>query len=385
MQKQPLGQRFNDWLSEPSGQQFVAGKWRFWLIAVISLSILNAVLTGLIFKDDTQESYISPIMLSVGALVAWLCIGALHYSDSTDRRLARGVAGLDSVTLLFCVCHFAGLMWAYGHLQTIRSAERKYEAASAIYNAEAKKVSQDGVEIAKAAATIATEQTKRAKIENDTAYQQRKAAEAGTGIPVPHRQSGSAPGAPALTTSQVELERPVKPDETSAHFLGEWDWLIRVFNFGELMLAAVTLVFIRNQSAKTNAPTTTNVQDTDEFPDELDAENRASAKRENFTKKKETERGMPLYNPEGLKRLREALKDISFRLAGFSFKAQVRGDAVWIYLVRANRGTQETAASAKSKLSILNDAMTMDRNKFRERLERFLQENGFEIIETARR
>jgi hypothetical protein len=31
---------------------------------------------------------------------AWLGIGALHYSDSHDRQLARGVSALDSVTLI---------------------------------------------------------------------------------------------------------------------------------------------------------------------------------------------------------------------------------------------------------------------------------------------
>jgi len=63
----------------------------------------------------------------------------------------------------------------------------------------------------------------------------------------------------------------------------------------------------------------------------------------------------------------------------YSFKSAVRGDAVWIYLVKANAGTQETVSSAKAKLSILNDAMRMPREEFRERLERFLRENGFEI------
>jgi hypothetical protein len=120
----------------------------------------------------------------------------------------------------------------------------------------------------------------------------------------------------------------------------------------------------------------------EEFPEELNVENRLPARRENFTKKKETERGMPLSNPEGLKKLREALKDISFRLAGFSFKAQVRGDAVWIYMVMANQGTQETIASAKAKLSILDDAVRLSREVFRERLEKFLEENGFEIRAT---
>jgi hypothetical protein len=85
------------------------------------------------------------------------------------------------------------------------------------------------------------------------------------------------------------------------------------------------------------------------------------------------------FNPEGLKRLRETLKDISFGLPGISFKADVKADAVWIRAMRANQGTQETTHSAKAKIDILNDAMSMPREAFRERLEWFLAQNGFEI------
>jgi hypothetical protein len=85
------------------------------------------------------------------------------------------------------------------------------------------------------------------------------------------------------------------------------------------------------------------------------------------------------YDSEGLKRLREALKDISFRLPGYCFKVDVRGDAVWVRMLRANNSTQETVASAKAKLDILDDAVRMERSTFQERIERFLRENNFEI------
>jgi hypothetical protein len=48
-------------------------------------------------------------------------------------------------------------------------------------------------------------------------------------------------------------------------------------------------------------------------------------------------------------------------------------------MMRANNSTQETVASAKATLEILHDAMAMERNAFRERLERFLIQNGFEL------
>jgi len=85
------------------------------------------------------------------------------------------------------------------------------------------------------------------------------------------------------------------------------------------------------------------------------------------------------FNPEGLKRLRETLRDISFRLAGVSFKADVKADAVWVRAMRANAGKQETIASAKAKLDILRDALRMERDAYRERVERFLRRNGFEL------
>ena len=52
---------------------------------------------------------------------------------------------------------------------------------------------------------------------------------------------------------------------------------------------------------------------------------------------------------------------------------------MWVRMVAANNSTQETIHSVKAKLEILNDAMTMPREAFRERLEKFLRENGFEI------
>jgi hypothetical protein len=42
-------------------------------------------------------------------------------------------------------------------------------------------------------------------------------------------------------------------------------------------------------------------------------------------------------------------------------------------------GTQQTTYSAKAKLSILDDAVVMPRDAFRERLERFLLQNGFTL------
>lgn len=373
-----FGARVNAWLQEATGEIFYHGKWRFWFIAVVVLSVLNSILTAVIFgTGDNAQEFMGAIILAVGGLIAWLAVGCLHYSDSPDRRLARGVAALDSLTLLFVAVHFAFLAWTLGHLITLQNAEKKYEAAAARYNAEDREVSGDNVKIAASAERIAQETTKTARLENDSIYQQRRAAEAGAPLPRRRRAPAAAVG-PALATSQIELERPVKPEESSAAFLTKWDAWIRAANLAELLLAIATLIFIRNQTAKTNSPRV--IYDTaEEFPRELDAQATAPRKRENFTKKKDTAKTHASFNSEGLRRLREALRDISFRLHKFSFKVDIRGDAVWIRMVYARQGTQETAHSVRAKLSILDDAVVMPQEQFRERLERFLKSNGFEI------
>ena len=47
--------------------------------------------------------------------------------------------------------------------------------------------------------------------------------------------------------------------------------------------------------------------------------------------------------------------------------------------MRSVSGTQQTEATAKAKLEILDDALTMQRDAYRDRLERFLRQNGFTI------
>ncbi len=329
-----FGRRINAWLAEPKGEQFVG----------------------------------------VGALLAWLGVGALHYSDSTDTHLSRGVAVLDSVTLLFVVAHFSFLMWVYGHLSTLKNAEADYKVAIATYNAEARAVQSGNEKIADALAKVAAEESKRARIENDTVYQARKAAQAGARVQT--GRAGSLAG--NISTSPVELAKPPDPPkDSSADYLTRWDSTIRLANFGELALAIFTLIFIRVRSSLTNSPG--EAYHEEEFPDEIETEDRLPIKRGKFTQKKETAKKHASFDSEGLRRIREALRDISFRLPGLSFKSYVRGDAVWILMVRANQGTQETVSSAKAKLSILDDAMRMERTAFRERLENFLRENDFEL------
>lgn len=371
--KQPFGRRINAWLAEPKGEIFRDGKWRFWFPTLLGLTALNAVMTAMIFGQDGAQKYIGSIVVLASAVLCWLALGLLHYSDSEDRTLAVGVAILDSMTLLFVAAHFSFLLYCQGHLWTLRAAEEKYRLDLATYNAQWKPVTESNERITAAAERIAAIEKETERIRNDTAYWSRrnKVKPSGSGLKV------------ELSTSKVEVPLPPPaPTEASAQFLSDWDSWIRLAGFGELGLSIVTLIFVRTRTATRNRITSP----VEEFPDEIDIEERSRPKHprlenrsQKIAQKKETAKDHGPFNSEGLRRLRAALKDISFRLHRLSFKANVRGDAVWILMVKANRGTQETISSAKAKLAILNDAISMSREVFRVRLEKFLRENEFEI------
>jgi hypothetical protein len=335
------------------------------------------------------------IVLAVGALLGWLAVAFLHYSDSQDRQLARGVSALDSLTLVCVLAHFTFLLWTFGHLKTLQSAEREYKQQAEKYNERGEKISADNAKIAASAERIATETTKAERLRNDSIYQARKAAEAGARIPG-SRTAPVAAVAPALTTAQIELEKPPKPAEASAAFLTRWDFWIRATNLAELLLAAATLIYIRNRSAATNTPTSAPV--TSPVYSGVTARTPAVAAllRQRQTQThvsfpapvSSTQRQTPTqthvsstFNREGLRLLRESLKDISFGLRGISFKADVKPaeGCVWIRAMQAVSGTQQTLYSTRATLEILDDAMTMQRDAYRERLERFLRQNGFQI------
>src|SRR5262245_16199944 len=363
--KRTFGRRINAWLAEPKGEIFRDGKWRFWFPTLIGLTALNAIMTAVIFGQDGAQKYIGSIVVLAGAVLCWLALGLLHYSDSSDRLLAIGVAALDSISLLFVAAHFSFLLWCQGHLWTLRTAEEKIRQDLAAYNAQVAPISADNARITAAAERIAEIEKQTERLRNDTAYWSRRngVKQAPSGLKV------------ELSTTKVEIPPPPKaPEESSAAFLAGWDAWIRFTGFGELALSIVTLIFVRNRTAARNR-----IGVMEEFPDSLEVENRLPVRREKFSPKKDSAKTHESSTFEGLKRLREALKDISFRLHKRSFKAYVKDDAVWIRLMKARFGTQETVASAKAKLDILVDAIRMPREAFRERLEKFLRENGFEI------
>lgn len=82
---------------------------------------------------------------------------------------------------------------------------------------------------------------------------------------------------------------------------------------------------------------------------------------------------------EGLKAVRKALREIAAGRRGVHFHTDPKSSCVWIRAMKSENGRQWTIASVKVSLDILDDAMRMPREAFRERLEKFLKENGFEI------
>jgi hypothetical protein len=381
MQRRSFGRRVNQWLAEPKGQTFRDGKWRFWYPTLLSLTALNAFLTAVIFGNDAQK-YIGPVVLLAGAVLCWLALGLLHYSDSEDRALAIGVAMLDSLSLLFVAAHFSFLVWVYGHAGFLRAAESKYQRDLAEYNAQWKPVAESNDRIAQTAERIAEIEKQTERLRNDTAYWSRKngVKQAQSGIKV------------ELSTTKVEIPPPPKaPADSSVEYLARWDAYVRLAGFGELGLSIITLIFVRTRTAARNRiMSSETIEDDGDFPEEIDIEKRSPSKHERLEnapaksqRKKKLERINDSFDSgqyaAGAQALRDALKDISFRLKGYSFKVTIKPDCVWIMMVESNQGTQQTVSSARCDLAILQDAQTMPRDKFRAKLERTLKRGGFEI------
>lgn len=400
-QKRSFGRRVNAWLDEAHGETFRDGKWRFWFPALIGFSILNAALTAVVFgTGGNLEQFMFAILLGVGGLLAWLGVGALHYSDSQDAQLARGVSALDSVTLIFVIAHFCFLLWIYNHASTLKAAEAEYKSGATVYNDKAEKAIAANVEIAKSAERIAVETAKAEKLRNDTAYQTRKAAERGARVP----GGGVAPTAaaglsPSLATAPIELEKPTKPAKSSTEFLTTWDFWVRLANFGEIALAAITLIFIRNRSAKTNTirsgapgsntrPPDPDAKQTEDFPSEIDAnavKDDRTGRRLDRTRKSDSGRLSPISGDlatrkEALKKLREHLKAIAFYYPGLWFKADLIRGGVTIRLFKKENSHEIMVATTDQSDKLLE---AVDRPDFRKRLLDELLRQGFPLEEKA--
>lgn len=370
--KTTWSERFNARLKEAPGEIFKAGKWRFWFPFLLILQIVNASLTVSIFASNggAWETYVGAVMVAIGGVLCWLCVAGLHYSDSEDSRLAQRVSFLDSITLGFAIAHFCFLFWAQGHLLTLRRAEVDYKASAQAYNASAERVSDNAVKIAEA-------NTKTAKLQNDTAYQQRKAAEKGV------RSGGRTAAAASLSSvAPIELEKPKAPPGSSVDFLTTWDAWIRAAQFGELILAAITLIYIRNRSAKFNAVRQNAGFELleasgDVFPVATGSRRQAvpqPALRQEYSKIAAPVATDP--RKEALDALRGHLKVVASYLPGRWFKADLMPGGVRIRLCERRMGIERTVKKTEQSNKILSAVNAPD---FRARLVAELKHQGFPI------
>jgi hypothetical protein len=307
------------------------------------------------------------------------------------------------------------LLWAQGHLLTLQSQEAKYEASVITYNEGAERVSSDNVRIAEAI-------TKAERLRNDTAYQLRRAAETGN-LKRTRPGRGALDQSSSLSTSPIELAKPEKPEESSAAFLTRWDAWIRVANFGELILAAVTLIYIRNRSARFNHSASVKdsargvqmaeaeasayrvfpdgeretiepaetpdeadkiVEQDDDFPSELDASEREAQGNPAFRQQRHgdtkiattvatsaTDERLPALNA-----LRHHLRVIAFHYPNRWFKCDLIDGGVWIRMCERHAGREVTIAKTKQSNKLFD---AINRPDFRERLVDELIHQGFPI------
>jgi len=371
--KTTWSERINARLQEDEGEIFKRGKWRWWFFLLLGLQSLNAVLTGLIFAGGDWAFTIACI---VGGLLGWMVVGTLHYSDSPDGRLARGVSLLDSIALCFVIAHFALCFYVYGHLITLQREEAKYDAASVAFNDRLKNISTDDVEIVKAQERIEQSRVKVAKLENDTAYQNRRAVEA-SGVRV-GRASISRPrgDSPSLSRSQVELERPKSPSERSADFLGKWDALIRVAGFGELILAAITFIYIRNRSARYNASSERKNAPEVNYGAAMAIPATVAGLRQGDAETATPVATVARGHDSTLKALRDHLRIVAFGIPKHWFKVDLIPGGVTIRLCRRKAGREVTVKQTRQSNKILD---AVSRPDFRERLIDELMRQGFPV------
>lgn len=126
----------------------------------------------------------------------------------------------------------------------------------------------------------------------------------------------------------------------------------------------------------------------EEFPVELEVKNRLPMKRQNFTPKTTTpgdivddtrnqQKTTQAVKHPGLRVLRECLKLIAFENPPGHFKVDVKDDYLIIRLMESRRGDEATKYSARVRLAILDDALTIPAEAFKLRVERLLKQNGF--------
>jgi hypothetical protein len=126
----------------------------------------------------------------------------------------------------------------------------------------------------------------------------------------------------------------------------------------------------------------------EEFPDEINVSARSSKTVPKMTTPgdivddtRNHKKTTPDDTLPGFQAIRDVLKLIAFAHPPGHFKLDLskKRDYLIIRHMESNRGDEATTHSCRARLSLLDDAVKMERGAFRERLENFLRQNDFEI------
>jgi hypothetical protein len=184
---------------------------------------------------------------------------------------------------------------------------------------------------------------------------------------------------PSPTPEPTEENKAKDDPSTFERFIS---WYVRAplyFSGGLVALACfiLTQVFGKLAADRTACAAT-------EWPDEIDANARSERNQSRFDGEASHARNIASHesgeaSQDGLRILQETCSQISFGLPGRWFAVDVRPDHVRVRLRTRVDGREATLKTARLTLEVLRDALTMQRDQFRSRVERSLKRGGFEL------
>lgn len=240
--KRSLIDRLNDWLYENPGELFKDGKWKFWLMAEIGLQVLIGLATYFLFPIDTAFL----VIISSG-IILWLIVGFLHYTDSQDGRLNKGLSWLDSIALCFAVLHFSYLLWVFGHYSILKHAEADYEEKRYAWNQEVDRDRDRKLKQTQAEVEREKTREKIARYEADIAY---RASLNGQRVRMKTQPQSTELGEEAKQETKSAPKS--LTGETSQQYLSSRDSFVRFLHMLEIFMAVARLIYIRIKSASAN-------------------------------------------------------------------------------------------------------------------------------------
>jgi hypothetical protein len=359
--KPTVSQRVNARFYEPEGYTFKDGKWRWWLITVVALEVVAAILTVKLLGGDSLFAWVVAGVIS--AILMWLSVCFMYYTDSGDPKLDKWVSALDSVLLVLSVIHLGFLIWVWGHVGNLRAQEARYETERVEYNRQVKEQTAAQVKLAEVQKETAQIDLKRSALDADAAYW--SARRGGSA------QSAAPRGGGGVNASLPPLARPKEIEgETSFAFVGKWDSWVRIASVAYILCAVFNLIVIRNRSVRANAAArgalTLNAGAVLAGP--------RVATQAPFRQQISTQPSSVATQPvDAFQMLKDHLNAIAP-----GFKAEVKRNGVRIRLYRSQNQQEILVKSTSQPLSIL-DAVVNRPNRFREVLIDTLRREGFPI------